>query len=45
MNDAGTAATLTNALQSVEGDTTTETMSGEAGEGEVTVTPSVTLDV
>ena len=45
VNDAGKAATLTNALQAVEGDTTTETMAALAGEGEVTVTPSVTLDV
>jgi hypothetical protein len=43
-NDEGKAATLTNALQSSEGDTT-ETMSAELGEGVVTVTPTVRLDI
>jgi hypothetical protein len=43
-NDKGEAATLTNALQSSEGDTT-ETMSAEEGSGEVMVTPDVKLDV
>src|SRR5665811_600988 len=37
VNDKGEAATLTNALQSSEGDTT-ETMTALEGEGEVTVT-------
>jgi len=44
VNDKGEAATLKNALQSSEGDVA-ETMSGEEGSGEVTVTPSVKLDV
>jgi hypothetical protein len=43
-NDKGEAATLTNALQTSEGDTT-ETMSAQEGSGEVTVTPSVKLDI
>lgn len=43
-NDKREAATLTNALQSSEGDTT-ETMSAEEGSGEVTVTPEVKLDI
>jgi len=44
VNDAGKAATLTNALQSSEGDTT-EVMSAEEGAGEVTITPEAKLDV
>ena len=44
VNDAGKAATLTNALQPSEGDTS-ETMAAEEGAGEVTVTPEVKLDV
>jgi len=44
VNDAGKAATLTNALQSSEGDTT-ETMAAEAGTGAVTVTPEIKLDM
>ena len=43
-NDKGEAATLTNVLKSSEGDTT-EISSAEEGEGVVTVTPEVKLDV
>jgi len=44
VNDKGEAATLKNALQLSEGDTT-ETMAGFEGSAEGTVTPSVKLDV
>jgi hypothetical protein len=44
-NFNGEAKTLTNALQTSEGDVTTETMSAEEGEGVVTITPSVKLDI
>jgi hypothetical protein len=44
-NDKGENATLTNALKTSEGDVTTEEMSSELGEGAVTVTPQVKLDI
>jgi len=44
VNDESKAATLANALQAAEGDTT-EIMAALQSEGEVTVTPEVKLDV
>jgi len=44
VNDKGEAATLKNALQSSEGDTS-ETMAAEEGAYELTATPQVKLDV